>query len=38
MMLKAPVDARVALNPHGQSVKPVTVPDQFNSDASSEPT
>ena len=37
-MLKAPVDARVALNPHGQAVKPVTVPDQFNRDASSVPT
>ena len=37
-MLKTPVDARVAVNPHGQSVKPVTVPDQVNSDASSVPT
>jgi hypothetical protein len=38
MMLKTPVEVRLAENPQGQAVKPVTVPDQFSSVESSVPT
>jgi len=38
MMLKTPVDVRVAEKPHGHAVKPVTVPVQFSNVESRVPT